>query len=153
MSTALDRWLIRRFTVETHIFTLSDPGPLPCKVKRIELGNRPGTQYRYQFVTKDERKADEIISFLRENQHSFNTQLKKRTNLLAKVVNPAGRSFTYSMISRFFVLCLLIGVLYIGYLAVFEHAFDEEIDAIVEFFTGGPSSFKSDPEPVEKLKF
>lgn len=154
MSTALDRWLIRRFTVETHIFTISDPGPLPGKIKRIELGNQSGRQYKYQFITRDERVADEVITLLKQNQHSFNTQLKQRKNLLANLVNPEGRSFTYTMVGRFFVLIFLSGLLYLGYLAVFENRFDEEIDAVIEFFNGGSGSSKPSPEePKDPLKW
>ena len=150
MRTSLDRWLIRRYTVETHIYTMSDPGPLPKQAKRIEIPESAGGRYRYHFITTNESVAEQIIKHLKEHQHSFNTVLKNRKGAFSSFVNPHGRSFTFSMISRFFVAILIAGLGYLAYLAIFTGAFNEEFQSIIDFFNGGAAEDVKERLPEER---
>lgn len=133
MRNALDRWLIRKFAVETHIYLVSDPGPQPRGVKRIELDTDERSQFRYQLIIKNDRLADAVVDTLQREKLSFRTKLETPSGLLPKLINPHGRSFTFAMIGRFLALATILSVLYLAYAMIFEGLFNDEVRGTVDF--------------------
>jgi hypothetical protein len=96
--TRFDQWLRRRFVHETHIYTLSDPGEVPRGVCRKPLPENPGRRFNHWFVVRNEKTAEQFITMLKSNNQMYNTRVYDRKGLLASVVAPAGKSFTWKCV-------------------------------------------------------
>jgi len=93
--TRFDRWLLRCFVYETHIHTLSDPGPLPRGIRRINEQETPGQRYNHHFVTRSEKTAERFTSKLKAANQMFTTRIVNRRAWYTGLIATKGKSFSW----------------------------------------------------------
>lgn len=93
--TRFDRWLRDRFVHETHIRTLRAPEGIPAGVRAEELPEVPGKRFRFLFVVRGSREADQFIARLREENLMFATTMVDRDGRFARWLGAPNRSVTW----------------------------------------------------------
>jgi hypothetical protein len=93
--TRLDRWLLKRFVYETHVYTMRHPGELPHGVEERQMPDQPGRRFSYLFVSRDDKVTDAFIALLKAGNLMFTTRIVDRKDWLTPIVAPEGKSFTW----------------------------------------------------------
>jgi len=106
--TRFDRWLRTRFVNEIHIYTLREPPETPAHVSCQELPESPGRHYRFRYVSRNPKKAEQLIQTLKDNSQMFTTRVVDRNDWYVSYIAPKGKSFTWRVI--WICLSLVTGV-------------------------------------------
>jgi len=93
--TRFDRWLRERFVHETHIRTLRAPEVIPKGVHAEQLPEVPGKRFRFLFVIRGSREADQFIASLREANLMFATTVVDRQGRFARWLTAPNRSVSW----------------------------------------------------------
>lgn len=93
--TRFDRWLRDRYVHETHIRTLRAPEEIPVGVRAEQLPEVPGKRFRFLFVIRGSRQADEFIASLREGSFMFATTVVDRNGRFSRWLTAPNRSVTW----------------------------------------------------------
>lgn len=97
--TRFDRWLREKFVYETHIQTLRLPKSLPKGVRNVEIPEVPGKRYKYLFVARSSKAADELIRHLKENNQMYTTRIEDRDAWFVPFIAPKEKSVTWWLVS------------------------------------------------------
>ena len=97
--TRFDRWLREKYVYETHIHTLRVPETLPNGIRAVEIPEVPGKRYKYLFVAKSSKAADEFIAQLKENSQMYTTQIVDCDAWYVPFIAPKDKSLTWWLIS------------------------------------------------------
>jgi hypothetical protein len=116
--TRFDRWLRERYVHETHIQTLRAPEFVPKGVRAERLPEVPGKRYRFLFIVRGSRAADEFVTSLREANLMFSTAVVDREAWFVRWIAPQHKSLTWILawialggISGFFGIRYLFNLL------------------------------------------
>lgn len=96
--TRFDRWLRDRYVHETHIRTLRSPEVIPKGVRAEALPDIPGKRFRFLFVIRGSREADQFIASLREGNFMFSTTVVDRESRFARWLTAPNRSVTWLIV-------------------------------------------------------
>ena len=95
MKTRFDRWLIKTFVYKTSIYSMQLPKKLPrrCRVKKLEP--KPGGRFKFILTMPSTRGSEKLMDLLREEGLTFKSNIHESKGLLAKMINPKKKSFTW----------------------------------------------------------
>lgn len=93
--TRFDRWLRERFVYETHILTLRLPEVVPKGIHTQELPEVPGKRFRFLFIVRGDRAADEFIASLKAANYMFSTTVVDRHAWYVRWICPKQGSLTW----------------------------------------------------------
>lgn len=96
--TKLDRWLQKRFALETHVYTMRPCARRPRGFRYRELPEGSDTRYRHLYITRKEKLAQRLIDQLRNDSMMFNTRVVDRTGLLPSLLAPKNKSVFYTLV-------------------------------------------------------
>lgn len=110
--TRFDRWLRDRFVHETHVYTMRPAETVPPGVHHRELPDNPGRQYHHLYVSRSTKRAEELVSVLKQDSRMFTTRVIDRKAWYVPIVAPSGnRSFTWRLVwmlvGSFSTFCVL----------------------------------------------
>jgi hypothetical protein len=112
--TRFDRWLREKYVYETHIQTLRPPESLPKGVRAVETPDMPGTRYKYLFVTRRSKGADEFIQQLKQASQMYTTQIVDRKDWYVPILAPKDKSVTWWLFSTAIILvCVFYALVYL----------------------------------------
>jgi hypothetical protein len=95
--TRFDRWLRERYVHETHIQTLRSPETIPKGIRVEQLPEVPGKRFRFLFVVRGSRAADEFIASLRAANLMFSTNVVDRDAWYVRWIAPKSGSLTWKL--------------------------------------------------------
>lgn len=112
--TRFDHWLREKFVYETHIHTLRPTEKVPRKVRFVELPEAPGRRYKYLYIARSSKAADQLLLQLKEASQMYTTQIVDKQAWYVPFIAPKTKSVTWWLfsavvfaISGFFVLTYL----------------------------------------------
>jgi hypothetical protein len=110
--TRFDRWLRQKYVYETHIYTMREVENPPRMVLGYKLPEKQGQRFRYKYVVRSNKVADELIAQLNASSMMFNTRVENRDAWYARILAPEGKSPTWWLVSFVAVLSFVASVIY-----------------------------------------
>ncbi|MBB5352353.1 hypothetical protein HNR46_002598 [Haloferula luteola] len=107
--TRFDRWLRKTFVYEMHLYSLRQPETVPRGIRVEALPETPGQNYRFKFIARSERAADELIRLFAEHGQLYATRVVDRKTWYARLLAPGRKSVTWWLV--WLVLSIIGGAL------------------------------------------
>ncbi len=107
--TRFDRWLRERFVYETHVYTLRPPEQIPPGIVCHELPETPGRNYRFRFVARQPRPAENLICALKDNNQMFATRVVERSAWYVPIIAPKDKSVVYWLLWSLLTAAAIFG--------------------------------------------
>ncbi len=102
--TRIDRWLKEKFVYQIQILTLRPCEVLPRGVRLENLPEKAGRRYKHRYTTGSNKKAEAILSSLKEHNQMFTTRVVDKDKWWVQFIAPEGKSPTWYVVSVF-LLC------------------------------------------------
>lgn len=134
--TKLDRWLQKKFALETHVYTMRPCMRHPRGFRYRELPEGTDTRYRHLYITRKEKLAQRLINQLRDDSMMFNTRVVDRKGLLPSLLAPKNKSVFYTLIWAVISCVVALAAANLGKKLWSNPKFQENIRGALEVLKG-----------------
>lgn len=109
--TRFDRWLLKKFVHETHVYTMREIENPPRGVVGCMLPDKPGQRFHFRYIIRAEKNVDKLVGQLNANQMMFNTRIVNRRGWYIRFIAPEGKSLTWTLVSFFFMISAMASII------------------------------------------